>query len=191
MLSIKEQKIKLRLEIKELRARTSNIDYQKKNDCIKKILFSFIEQQNAEIIHCYLSMNDQFEVNTFPVITRLLQLGKTVVVPLMVGNTLEHSQLFSINDLRKNSWGVLEPKITYKIDINRIDLIFVPLLGVDLNGNRLGYGKGHYDKFLISSKALKIGLVFEEFVYDEIPFEQHDIKLDGIISEKEVRFLQP
>ena len=60
MLSIKEQKIKLRLEIKELRARTSNIDYQKKNDCIKKILFSFIEQQNAEIIHCYLSMNDQF-----------------------------------------------------------------------------------------------------------------------------------
>lgn len=188
MLSIKEQKNKLRSEIKNIRDKTSIIDYQKKNDSIKKSLISFVGQQNVDFIHSYLSMNHKFEVDTLPIINRLFGLNKKVAVPIMVGNALEHSQIFSLNDLQTNSWGVLEPVVTYRIDIDSLDLVIVPLLGVDLDGNRLGYGKGFYDRFLKNTKALKIGLCFHDFIFKKVPTEQHDVKLDGIITEKGIRF---
>lgn len=107
----------------------------------------------------------------------------------MNGDELEHSKINSTNELVKNTLGILEPKENLKIDTRKIDLILVPLLGVDIRGNRLGYGKGYYDKFLQTAEALKIGLAFEEFVLDEIPSEKHDVKLDGFITEKGVRLL--
>ncbi|HAW79119.1 MAG TPA: hypothetical protein DCX27_05000 [Balneola sp.] len=65
-----------------------------------------------------------------------------------------------------------------------IDIIIVPLLAADLHFNRLGYGKGFYDRFLENEKAIKVGVLFSEFILEEIPVEDFDEKLDILISEK-------
>jgi 5-formyltetrahydrofolate cyclo-ligase len=63
-------------------------------------------------------------------------------------------------------------------------LIIVPLLAADKNFNRLGYGKGFYDRFLEKEEATRVGLLFDEFIFDSIPVEDFDEKLDILISEK-------
>ncbi len=189
MSSVQKQKAKLRIELKELRSKITKDDYQVKSEQIKDALISFLGKQKAEIIHCFISMNSRLEVDTHSIIDELFKMGKTIVVPIMKGDFLEHSTLESIHELIENSWGVLEPEKKSRIDVKSIDMVIVPLLGVDENGNRLGYGKGYYDKFLETTEALKIGLVFEKFVFKHIPTEKHDIKLDGFITEKGVRLL--
>jgi 5-formyltetrahydrofolate cyclo-ligase len=62
------------------------------------------------------------------------------------------------------------------------------LAAADRKCNRLGYGKGFYDRFLKKTKAKKVGLVFSDFLFDEIPTEEFDEKLDVIITEEEVIF---
>lgn len=189
MITIQEKKASLRKVLKEKRSKILNRDYEYKCNQIEQLLLPFINDQKFEFIHCFVSMNKKFEVNTHPIIEDLLSKGKTVIVPVMNGDELEHSKINSTNELVKNTLGILEPKENLKIDTRKIDLILVPLLGVDIRGNRLGYGKGYYDKFLQTAEALKIGLAFEEFVLDEIPSEKHDVKLDGFITEKGVRLL--
>ena len=69
----------------------------------------------------------------------------------------------------------------------KYDVILVPGLAFDRKGNRIGYGKGHYDKFLAGQdKAVKIGISYEFAVLDRIPVESHDITLNYIISEEEL-----
>jgi 5-formyltetrahydrofolate cyclo-ligase len=62
------------------------------------------------------------------------------------------------------------------------------MAAADKRGNRLGYGKGFYDRFLLQTTALKVGFVFDEFLFDEIPVEEFDVKLDVIITEEELKF---
>ncbi len=82
-----------------------------------------------------------------------------------------------------------EPIKVKEIEISQIDLILVPMAAADRTGNRLGYGKGFYDRFLNKANAMKVGLVFSEFLYDEIPTESFDEKLDIIVTDKEVIYL--
>lgn len=66
------------------------------------------------------------------------------------------------------------------------DLLFVPGLGFGMNGDRLGRGKGFYDKFLEKYNGLKIGICTSEQILEEIPTEPHDIKMDGVITENQI-----
>ena len=187
--SIQKQKAKLREEIKKSRFRISEDTYLSQSNNIERLALKFIENQNAKVVHSFISINERNEVNTHGLIKQLIEKGLTVIVPLMNGDFLEHSILESFLDLEPNSFGILEPNSRYHSDLKKIDIIFVPLLCIDQFGNRLGYGKGYYDRFLETTEALKIGLLFEEFVLDEIPTEDHDIKLDGFITENGVRLL--
>jgi 5-formyltetrahydrofolate cyclo-ligase len=98
--------------------------------------------------------------------------------------------LYSSNTpTRKNSFGIPEP---YDSDIVSPTIIIVPLLACDLKGNRLGYGLGHYDRYL--SKARKtnkslitIGLCYEDQIYQgDLPKEPHDQKLDFIVTDRRI-----
>ncbi len=104
-------------------------------------------------------------------------------------NTLSiHSVTEIGKELQPNIWGLLEPdpSLCCEIDMAKIDCILVPGLGFDHRGHRIGYGKGHYDRFLGKIKAQGfspkvIGLGFKEQLVEEgVPNEDHDIALDGI-----------
>ncbi len=90
----------------------------------------------------------------------------------------------SWEDLIEGKMGILEPQFALeKGKEPPLDVILVPGLAFDHEGNRLGYGKGHYDRLLKSLSGLKIGLAFKEQILDELPHATHDVPMDIIITD--------
>lgn len=102
----------------------------------------------------------------------------------------EDMDFFMINQDTKftiSKFGIMEPvKDKNAVDPNCIDVIIVPLIGFDRNGNRLGYGNGYYDRYLRNSTAIKIGVAYDFLEVAHLAQEKHDKKLDIIITNKEV-----
>ena len=90
-------------------------------------------------------------------------------------------------DFVRGAWGIWEPqkKHAQLVEKQRMTGILVPLLAFDLKGNRLGRGKGFYDRYLEDFSAQKVGVAFEDQKYEkELPWEHFDVKLDMVITEK-------
>ena len=110
-------------------------------------------------------------------------------MPVICKNTnkLIFSKFDNKKSLTKNNYGIFEPtKISQCIP----DIIFVPMLGFDKNLNRIGYGKGYYDKTISKLRNLKkifvIGLAYDNQMVKCIPAENHDEKMDLIITDKKI-----
>lgn len=147
--------------------------------------------QKSNVVHIYVSMNDRNEIDTRKIIDRLFNDEKRVVIPKIENNSLalSHHEVFKDQELVENKWGVLEPIEENFFDINLIELVIVPLLAIDLNGNRLGYGKGYYDRFLKQVHCKKIGLSISGFVVPNIPVNSNDVPLDGYVTENGINWL--
>lgn len=83
---------------------------------------------------------------------------------------------------------VLEPPERKEIPLDEIDLVVVPGVVFDKNGYRIGYGGGFYDNFLpkLKTDAKKIAVAFEMQMIEQIPYEGHDVRMDKIITEREM-----
>ena len=190
MSSTNDNKEALRERVLTLRSNMEVEDWRVKSDQIISSLKKTDIYKAAKTTHVYISMNERFEVCTDKLIEDLLDSDKRVVVPITNFDslTLSHSEITSISDLKKNKWGVSEPAEISPVKVSELDLIIVPMVAADRSRNRLGYGKGFYDRFLAQAGAKKVGLIFDAFLFDEIPTEEFDEKLDVIISEEEVIF---
>jgi len=62
--------------------------------------------------------------------------------------------------------------------------MFVPALAFDVARNRVGHGKGYYDRYLKDYKGIKVGVIFDEHLHSDIPFDDNDIKMDIVITDK-------
>jgi len=182
------KKKEIRKELLKKRLSLSDGDYDAFNEAIRQTVLTSEVIQKAETIHCYASINVRKEVNTFPLIQYFLDSGKRVIVPVMdlSTTTLIHSELQSLSDLKINNWGVPEPDEIKSVSFQQADVIIVPMVGADEQLNRLGYGKGYYDRFLSESVSPKIGLIFENCVIEQLPVEKHDEKMSMIITEKRI-----
>lgn len=185
-----QKKQELREKVLAEREQISESDWKAKSETIISSLTDADFFKKAKTVHTYISMNQRGEVCTDQLVEDLLSGEKRVVVPVtnFDEGTLTHSEINAISDLQKNKWGVAEPKQITPVEVGELDLIVVPMAAADKTGSRLGYGKGFYDRFLGETKAIKVGLVFDAFLFDEIPTEEFDKKLDVIISENEVIF---
>tara|TARA_B110000116_G_C16766125_1_gene550911 strand:- start:841 stop:1401 length:561 start_codon:yes stop_codon:yes gene_type:complete len=119
---------------------------------------------NYNYFHIFLSIENLKEVNTNFLLSILQGKDKEVVIPKII-NKIEGLESYLLTDqtkLKLNSIGIPEPIEGIIIYPEKIDVVFIPLLAYDLKGNRVGYGKGFYDKFLkkCNNKCLKIGLSF-------------------------------
>lgn len=157
---------------------------KKSSDIINRVLQSAVFSQ-AGTIHTYVAIKDKNEVDTIPIIKECFVRKKTVAVPKIVGDGLmEHVMLSSLDDFERNSWGVPEPGSGHPIPVKEIDLVIVPMVAGDRFKNRLGYGKGFYDRFLLNCSAVKMGLLFDCQLHDKkLPVESYDIPLDILITE--------
>lgn len=100
---------------------------------------------------------------------------------------LSFHQIFSLSDLKPGAFNILEPPVTApSIEVSKLDLLFVPGVAFDLNKGRLGYGGGFYDRILSYTKALKIGVAFSFQIFDKLPLEEHDQKVDLVITEESI-----
>ena len=153
---------------------------EEKSNIIFDKIISLKEYQQAKTIALYKSLSS--EVNTGKLIDYSLSIGKTVLLPKVIGNDLVFYEVTNKTIFMKSSFGVYEPMEKNSYD-EKIDLIIVPGVCFDKKNNRLGFGKGYYDRFLINNKTKKIGVCFKEQLIDNIPTDKFDIKMDLIVTD--------
>ena len=140
----------------------------------------------AKTIMAYVDMPK--EVKTDIIINTLLNMGKDVAVPVCVPASYEliASKILSLDELKSGHYGILEPKKEYSADGPDTLTLFVPGSAFDVYGNRIGHGKGYYDRFLskVPQETLKIGLAFDYQILPRLPVEHYDIPVNCIITER-------
>ena len=146
---------------------------------VDKLLNSDIYQK-AKVVALYYSL--PMEVDTKELINKSLT-KKEVLLPKVIKDKMIFIKINSKTKYIESNFKVLEP--IGKEYHGNIDLIIVPGVMFDKKMNRLGYGKGYYDKYLSKKNIYKIGLCFNDQVIDILPCEKHDIKMNMIITEKE------
>ncbi|MQP51654.1 MULTISPECIES: 5-formyltetrahydrofolate cyclo-ligase [unclassified Flavobacterium] len=136
--------------------------------------------------HLFLTIEEQKEINTEYILQILAGKDKEIVISKCDFATLgmTHFLLTDNTKIKKNSYNVPEPVDGLEVPDAKIDVVFVPLLAYDKQGNRVGYGKGFYDNFLSKCKpeTIKIGLSFfppEEKIKD---VSENDVKLDFCVT---------
>jgi 5-formyltetrahydrofolate cyclo-ligase len=161
---------------------------KKASKSIAEKLYTLQHFINSDTIHCYVSIRKNNEVITDDIIKKCFELDKIVVIPKVEGDgKLSHHQIESLKKLEHNGWGVREPATENHWPVSKIGLVIVPMVAGDSHRNRLGYGKGYYDRFLSRMNCFKIGLLFHCQLHPEqLPAEPFDIRPDLIITENEV-----
>jgi 5-formyltetrahydrofolate cyclo-ligase len=140
--------------------------------------------------HLFLTIAEQKEVDTEFILNILA--GKDKDIILSKSNFDDHSLThFLLTDntvIKKNAYNIPEPIDGIEVPTTKIDVVFIPLLAYDTKGNRIGYGKGFYDRFLADCKpdVIKIGLSF--FPPEEISFEVDatDVGLDFCVTPENI-----
>lgn len=161
-------------------------EYQRRNELLQQNVLKNIDFSDLRLIHIFMSMVKQKEVDTSPVIEKVKSLYPDVhfaVSRTLPERQLEHFLLTEETEIKTSSWGIPEPHTGDRISAEDVDLIFVPLISFDKSGHRIGYGGGYYDVFLQQAPgAKKIGLSLSPSL-DQIDYiEKFDIPLDMCIT---------
>ena len=145
---------------------------------------------NKTYYHLFLTIAEKKEIDTEFILQILAGKDKEIIVSKSDFSTLSmtHYLLTDNTKFKKNEYKIPEPIDGLEVPVTKIDLIFVPLLAFDMKGNRVGYGKGFYDKFLSECKpeAIKIGLSFFEAEEEIVDFSKNDIQLNYCVTPEKI-----
>lgn len=146
--------------------------------------FALLEQtasfMMSDRILMYHSLPD--EISTIDFLDRW-SASKHFFLPRVNGVNLDILP-FDRASLRLGAFQIEEPQGDDTADVDDIDMIIVPGVAYDRKGNRVGRGKGYYDRLLKGTKALKVGVAYDFQLVDEIDAEPHDVKVDVIITDR-------
>ena len=182
---MRKTKEQIRKELLSKLSNQSGEEILEKSNAIKQKLFSLAEFKKADIVMFYASTSE--EVYTGEMIDEALGKGKRVVLPrcgslkVIVPKEIRKRE----NDLEKGTYGIYEPKPQQEdIHPKDIDLVVVPGVAFDRKNNRLGRGKGYYDKFLscLPRNITSVGLAFDFQIVESLPKDLHDKPVSKIIT---------
>jgi len=146
----------------------------------------FRQARQSKQLMSFVSM--PLEVETTPFFANY-----SMIVPCCEANEIVPIRILSLDELEtSDDMNILEPKLSVRQDASRkvlpeqIDVVLVPGLAFDRLGNRLGRGKGCYDRFLrrLPANVLTIGLAFDGMIRDQIPFDENDYPVKMVVTEK-------
>lgn len=170
----------------------------------RRLLLSLKEQTDAGIIiqDTFMAMPEYLasgslalywavngEVSTEKVINRALSAGKTVFLPAVEGKTMSFRRISGLYDLEAGRFGIMQPGSGCPVaDPEAIETIIVPGVGFDLSGQRIGYGKGYYDRVLhrLEGSGRLTAFCYQFQLVDSLAGEKHDVVMDRIITEQRV-----
>jgi 5-formyltetrahydrofolate cyclo-ligase len=182
------KKKELRTKALAKRKALSKIEYWELNQKILERIKQF-DWSGLHYVHLFLPISEQNEVDNFELILYLKTQYPDLKIVLpktdFLNSRLQHILYEHQNTiLIKNKYQIPEPHSGENISVKLIDAVIVPLLAFDLQGNRIGYGGGYYDRFLSQCNAniLKIGLSFFPPESEPIAAESFDIKLSHCIT---------
>lgn len=163
---------------------------------IADLFFRHFPLSQVGTLHVFLPILQNNEVNTWLIIHRLWQehphMRIAVPVTNFGQNTLSHALITPETPLEENHWGITEPVGAAFVAETEIDLLLMPLLAFDVHGNRVGYGKGYYDRFLrhCRPEAQRIGLSLEPPVPAISDVNEFDEPLHACITPGKVYHLR-
>lgn len=164
-------------------------EYVQRCHTICELFFAGIDLSFVQTVHTYLPMPGRREADVWPIIDRIRREFPHVrlAVPRVRGEELENFLFEGLHQLKPSTLGIPEPTSGVPVAPEKIDAVITPLLLADRRGNRLGYGKGFYDRFLSYCRpdCLKIGISLLDPI-NELPADRHDIRLDRLITSSEV-----
>ncbi len=182
-------KDELRRVYKQKRSELTPLERELKSREIAQNFFKILKNRpEIETIHIFLPIKRLAEIDTFPMLQTMQQLGYSVYTSMILENGyMDILDISNLEEFEEDSWGIPLPVKKRSANQQNIDLVLIPLLVFDEQGHRIGYGKGYYDRFLeqIGRDVLKVGLSFFEplaLINNEI----HDIKLDFCITPQKV-----
>jgi len=184
-----EEKSNIRKAFAEKRANMAPAEVAAMSELIIKHLLALPDYQKSSSIHTFIGSMPG-EVRTKPLIEHALSENKNVMVPVYHGvNQLpSHSMINNLDSLEMTQFGIEQPTEESVIlaELTNAGIILVPCLAVDKSGNRIGMGGGFYDRILSRLSATKIVLAFDFQFIDSLPAEEHDIKVNLIVTENGV-----
>ena len=152
------------------------------------LFFEHFTPVSPQVIHVFLPILKNRELNTWPIIHKLWQDFPEcrTVVPVTNFQTqeLEHYQITPETTIEVNHWGIPEPVNALRVFEAEIDTVLMPLLAFDEKGNRIGYGKGFYDRFLSQCRpdCRKVGLCYGDPVEQITGIHEGDLPVDAVVT---------
>ncbi len=173
------EKEDIRRKVKNLRSMLLDAEKEKAAEAV----FSKLEETAAFLLADHIMMYHSLEdeLSTIKFLAKWKN-KKHFYLPRVNGVNLEILP-YDETRLELGAFHIEEPQGDNMIDPEDLDLIVVPGVAYDRKGNRLGRGKGFYDRLLANVQATKIGVGYEFQLFDEIPSEPHDIRMDAVITQ--------
>ncbi len=176
----------------QMQQRRQQIGDRERNRCGRAILHHFAESEHmryARRFCCFYSMPN--EVSTGRIVRLILESGYGLSVPAWDSDSKAYG-LFEVTPFTPITIGykgIREPAVRIPVMPWDVDCFIVPGLAFDITGGRIGYGKGYYDRLLskVSAATKLVAVCYDWQVFEEtLPVEEHDIKMDQIITDKRV-----
>ncbi|MBO5698458.1 MAG: 5-formyltetrahydrofolate cyclo-ligase [Bacteroidaceae bacterium] len=178
-------KTTLRKQMRESRKLMTAEERQQQSEHITGLLEAQVCFQEARVVLAYAAMPD--EVATMPLIEKWCE-KKTFVLPVVQGDDLVLVAYEGPESLRMSKWGILEPQGVPFTNYDQIDLALIPGLAFDLQGSRMGFGRGFYDRLLSRSdfkNTLTCGLAFAQQIVPTVPMDEWDVVLKALATPQE------
>lgn len=167
----------------------------KKDKLIMERILSLPSFEKAKKVFYFASFRS--EVSTLPQIEEAFKMGKRIILPKVdnINNRLRLFEIHNTGEIKPGFMGIPEPDVSLERerDINDVDLVIMPGVAFDTDGNRLGYGAGYYDKLLSGLKKdiPLIAIAYEEQIVDSLPVESHDVRVHIIVTDKRIIKVNP
>jgi 5-formyltetrahydrofolate cyclo-ligase len=186
------RKEELRKIYLQKRLALTQVEYNKLNKELTDTFFKGIDLSGINVLHSFLPIEKTKEPDTWQILNRIIKEYPQVKLSVRRINNqtsmMDNFYLEGPHQLEKNTWGIPEPKEGIPTPTEKIDAVLVPMLAFDKYGNRVGYGRGFYDKFLATVRpdCKKIGLCFFANVSQIEGMGQHDLPLDVVVTPERV-----
>ena len=184
-----EGKALLRKEILRRRKLLSLDQVNMLSQQLKTQLLHWVKDHSIQSCHCFLPIERNREVNTWPIIRALYHQGKQIILTQtdFEREIMLHFEYDPAVTFELDQFQIPTPVNARSADVSKADVVLVPLLAADKQGGRIGYGKGYYDRLIseMAADVMKIGLTLGA-CFDKFSFlEPHDQKLDYCITPYE------
>jgi len=185
--TISLEKTLLRVNIRKQLTGMPSAQMQQSDAAMFKTLLELPQVKAAKTVSLFWGITG-LEPNTSRLAPPLLEMGKVICLPRIISDYgMELRQYTPDCPMARTSFGIWEPTIDCPlIQKKDVDLVIVPALCYDKKGFRLGYGGGHYDRWLANYSGATVGMCRDAVLQDSVPIEPHDKPVQVIVTESQV-----
>jgi 5-formyltetrahydrofolate cyclo-ligase len=185
------RKTDLRTRMRALRDSIPPLERERLGRAVADRLFGLQDIRAARTVMVFYSFGS--EIPTAGIVDRLSAEAKRVLLPFFDDGAMAAAEVRSGEELLATTYGPKEPSSREPVDPGDIDVVITPGLAFDRRGYRLGYGGGHYDRYLsgVGPRTRRIGIAFHLQLVDEVPREPGDRRIDLLITDREALRFRP